>query len=64
MCLGIVFQQQEVVSAADVANLVCIGTATVKVYQHDGAGMGCQGRLYECVVNLEGGDVWLDEHWH
>jgi len=52
--LGVVFDKQEVMEAADVSYARGVGATTVEVDEHQDAGLRGDGRFDESVINLEG----------
>ena len=61
MCLRIVLDEQQVVLLAQVTYMLCIGAAAVEVNNHDGACAGCDGLLYQGVVDLQCLGIGLHE---
>ena len=61
MCLRIVLDEQKVVLVAQVAYMLCIGAAAVEVDDEDGACAGCDGLLYQGVVDLQCLGIGLHE---
>ena len=59
MSLGIILYQFQTVLATDIPYLISIGTATVEVNNHYGAGTSGDGCLNLSIVNLERIDIRL-----
>ncbi len=61
MCLGVVFDEFEVVLAADLSDLFGVGALAVEVDDEYGAGAWGDGSLDAVGVDLVGVDVGFDE---
>ena len=61
MRLSIVLDEQQIVLVAQVAYMLCVGAAAVEVNNHDGACAGCDGLLYQGVVDLQCLGIGLHE---
>ena len=62
MGLGIVFNQLEMMTTADIPYPIGIGTATVKMNDHHGPGSSGNGLFYQPFVNLKGIGIRLHEY--
>lgn len=61
VCLCVVFEEEEVMTTAQLTYLLGIGAEAVEMDYHDGTGAGGDVLLDEGVVDLEGVDAWLYE---
>ena len=62
MSLGIVFYQFQVMLAADVTDVVGIGTSAVEMHYHYRLGARCYGLFYQRIVNLQSVEARFHEH--
>ena len=62
MGLGIVFNQLEVMAAADIPYPIGIGTTTVKMNDHHGPGSRGDSLFYQAFVDLKGFRIGLHEY--
>ena len=64
LSLGIVLDQQQTMSAADIPHPLCIGTTTVQVdYHHRARALG-DVPLYLPVINLQRSGPRFHQYWH